>query len=196
MKRSSQFGQILSGILLLVLSSSPSVADIFPGSSGRYLTRADLAGLGCNDLWAARNEIYARNGYCFRTRRAINHFGNGGCWTRNPRLNRFERANVARIKARERFLGCRITGGMAPPPPAGVAPPPPAATGGLWNMSCRQLWVARNSIYKRNGYCFRTRRAINYFGNAGCWTRNPRLSRWEQRQVNAIRRVERAKGCR
>ncbi len=193
--KSQSFLKAFPGILLLALLSTPSMADIFPGSSGRYLTRADLAGLGCNDLWVARNEIYARNGYCFRTRRAINYFGNAGCWTRNPRLNRFERTNVARIKARERFLGCRVATGMAPPP-AGAVPPPPAGTGGLWNMSCGQLWVARNSIYKRNGYCFRTRRAINYFGNAGCWTRNPRLSPQEQRRVNAIRRVERAKGCR
>ncbi len=197
MKRAHFIGRALPGLMLFALFSSPAMADVFPGSSGRYLTGADLAGLGCNTLWVARNEIYARNGYCFRTRRAIRYFGNAGCWTRNPPLNRFERANVARIKARERALGCRVAGGVAapPPPPAGVAPPPPAA-GGLWNMSCQQLWVARNSIYKRNGYCFRTRRAINYFGNAGCWTRNPRLSRWEQRQVDAIRRVERAKGCR
>jgi hypothetical protein len=54
----------------------------------------------------------------------------------------------------------------------------------------------RNQIYKNNGYCFRTRRARNYFGNAGCWTSNPRLSPAERRRVNAIRRVERAKGCR
>ncbi len=195
MKRASFLRQALPAVLLLALASTPTMADIFPGSSGRYLTRADLADLDCNDLWVARNEIYARNGYCFRSRRAISYFGNAGCWTRNPPLNRFERANVSRIKARERVLGCRIAGGMAPPPPAGVAPPPPAA-GGLWNMSCRQLWVARNSIYKRNGYCFRSRRAISYFGNAGCWTRNPRLSRQEQRRIDAIRRVERAKGCR
>ena len=179
----------------LALLGSAAAADIFPGSSGRYLTRADLAGLGCQGLWVARNEIYARNGYCFRTRKAINYFGNAGCWTRNPRLNRVERANVARIQRRERMLGCRAGVAVAPPVPA--APPvPPAGGGGLWNMSCRQLWVARNAIYKRNGYCFRTRRAINYFGNAGCWTRNPRLSRAEQRRVDAIRRVERAKGCR
>ncbi|HHN73327.1 MAG TPA: YARHG domain-containing protein, partial [Thermopetrobacter sp.] len=80
--------------------------------------------------------------------------------------------------------------GRAAPP----MPPPPG--GGLWKLGCRQLWVMRNSIYKRNGYCFSSRRAIDYFGNAGCWTRNPRLSPAERRRVEAIRRVERAKGCR
>ena len=66
----------------------------------------------------------------------------------------------------------------------------------LWDLSCQELWVERNSIYAQHGYCFRTRRAIRYFGNEGCWTRNPRLSRAEHRLVAAIRRVERAKGCR
>ncbi len=66
----------------------------------------------------------------------------------------------------------------------------------LWDLSCQELWVRRNSIYAQHGYCFRTRRAIRYFGNAGCWTRHPRLSRAEHRLVAAIRRVETAKGCR
>ena len=189
----------LSGIVVLaaafLLQVPAATADIFPGSSNRYLSDRELAGLTCNDLWVARNEIYARNGYCFRTRRAINYFGNAGCWTRNPPLNRIERANIARIQAWERRLGCR--GGRAGRRGGAMPPPPPAAGGGnLWNRSCQDLWVMRNSIYKRNGYCFRTRRAINYFGNAGCWTTSPRLSPAEQRLVDAIRRVERAKGCR
>jgi hypothetical protein len=36
-------------------------------------------------------------------------------------------------------------------------------------QSCPQLWVERNSYYKRNGYCFSTARAISYFGNGGCY---------------------------
>ena len=40
---------------------------------------------------------------------------------------------------------------------------PPAAA-----QSCQQLWVERNSYYKRHGYCFKTQRAIAYFGNGGC----------------------------
>ena len=35
-------------------------------------------------------------------------------------------------------------------------------------QSCQDLWVERNSIYKDRGYCFKTSRAISYFGNAGC----------------------------
>src|SRR6266571_3665323 len=45
-----------------------------------------------------------------------------------------------------------------------VAPIPPARAQG----SCEQLWVERNTIFKARGYCFKTPRAISYFGNAGC----------------------------
>jgi len=34
------------------------------------------------------------------------------------------------------------------------------------------LWVQRNSIYKAYGYCFKTPKAIGYFGNARCQIRN------------------------
>ena len=30
------------------------------------------------------------------------------------------------------------------------------------------LWEVRNWIYKENGYCFHTPKAIKAFGNAGC----------------------------
>ncbi len=39
-------------------------------------------------------------------------------------------------------------------------------------MTCDQLWVARNSIYKARGYCFKTERAIQHFGNGGCIYQN------------------------
>ena len=31
-------------------------------------------------------------------------------------------------------------------------------------MSCYELWYARNAIFAREGYCFTTRQAINTFG--------------------------------
>lgn len=33
---------------------------------------------------------------------------------------------------------------------------------------CTELWNLRNQIYKANGYCFKTAKAISRFGNAGC----------------------------
>jgi hypothetical protein len=62
-------------------------------------------GWSCNDLWHARNEIYARNGYCFRTQRAINAFGRG-CFPPYGRLTGADSREVARIQATERRRRC------------------------------------------------------------------------------------------
>ena len=64
----------------------------------------------CEGLWVERNAIYKEAGYCFKTRRAIAHFGNAGCSYDNEGslpLSARERARVARIIAEERALGCR-----------------------------------------------------------------------------------------
>ena len=33
---------------------------------------------------------------------------------------------------------------------------------------CNELWVMRNQIYKDNGLCFKSTKAVTYFGNGGC----------------------------
>lgn len=74
-----------------------------------YFQRRDLQQLSCQSLWEVRNWIYKQNGYCFSTRRAINTFGNAGCWIDNQsqvRLNAVERENVATIAAVEKSRGC------------------------------------------------------------------------------------------
>jgi hypothetical protein len=66
------------------------------------------------------------------------------------------------------------------------------------SMNCYNLWVARNDIYKANGYCFKTSRAIREFGNAGCRFDDANdlpLSRNERRVVAEIARYERIRGC-
>jgi hypothetical protein len=66
-------------------------------------------------------------------------------------------------------------------------------------QSCDDLWVERNSYYKAAGYCFKTRRAIQYFGNGGCQYDNERdlpLSANVRARINQIVRTERADGCR
>ena len=93
-------------IMAMALAGAvPAWADVFPASSDRVLRSWQLEQLGCRDLWYARNEIYARNGYIFRTRRGQRAFGRGG-FTRNPRLNRVERLNIRRIKDIEDYR-CR-----------------------------------------------------------------------------------------
>jgi hypothetical protein len=68
----------------------------------------------------------------------------------------------------------------------------------LMQLSCQILWEVRNTIYKENGYCFKTKKAIKFFGNAGCKYNNAAavpLNSVEVHNVGAIKEVEAKKGC-
>lgn len=65
-------------------------------------------------------------------------------------------------------------------------------------LSCKQLWVKRNKIYKANGYCFKTAKAINYFGNSGCTFDDMDevpLTKSERRRVETYKHWEAVNGC-
>jgi len=65
-------------------------------------------------------------------------------------------------------------------------------------QSCQQLWVERNSYYKAHGYCFKTQRAIRYFGNRGCFIYNEEdvpLTGGERNRIAQIKAQERRFGC-
>jgi hypothetical protein len=71
-------------------------------------------------------------------------------------------------------------------------------TSDLRQYSCPILWELRNSIYKENGYCFKTERAKSYFGNRGCWVNDQnsvKLNAIERYNVRQIVAVEAQKGC-
>ena len=65
-------------------------------------------------------------------------------------------------------------------------------------QSCQQLWAERNRYYKAAGYCFKTPRAIKYFGNAGCRYDDEAvvpLPRGVRKFIAEISRTERNLGC-
>ena len=65
-------------------------------------------------------------------------------------------------------------------------------------QDCQSLWVERNTYYKNAGYCFKTRRAIEYFGNGGCYIQDERQLQFPPAiwaRIQQIRRTERAMGC-
>ena len=62
------------------------------------------------------------------------------------------------------------------------------------DMSCDELWYARNAIYARNGYCFQTPRARDAFG-AGCFPPYGELHGWEKHRVTELQMWERRNGC-
>lgn len=65
-------------------------------------------------------------------------------------------------------------------------------------QSCGEAWFQRNQIYKDNGYCFKTARAIRAFGNAGCSyddVGDVPLSARQRATVADLRAFERSNGC-
>ena len=78
------------------------------GVAGLVLAAPAYAGV-CSDLWVQRNAIYKANGYCFKTRKAINYFGNAGCLYDNAGtmpMSGADKSRVLAIKKREKQLGC------------------------------------------------------------------------------------------
>ena len=74
-------------------------------SSGAALA-ASYRSMSCSQLWYARNAIYADNGYCFQTRKAIRVFGHA-CFPPYGELSRAEQREVDLIVRWERRKGCR-----------------------------------------------------------------------------------------
>jgi hypothetical protein len=65
-------------------------------------------------------------------------------------------------------------------------------------QTCQALWVERNAYYKEAGYCFKTARAIRYFGNAGCRYDDEGsvpLSQGVRNRIAEITSIERSLGC-
>jgi hypothetical protein len=63
---------------------------------------------------------------------------------------------------------------------------------------CNDLWVMRNQIYKDNGFCFTSSKAITYFGNGGCSyhsTGTLPLSHQDHLVLHDIKKSEARQGC-
>lgn len=60
----------------------------------------------CMRLWIERNTIFDNRGYCFGSDLGKGYFSNSDCHTKNPKLSSREQSRVARIKSREKELGC------------------------------------------------------------------------------------------
>jgi len=91
---------------LLLIGSASALLD---AAFSKAAADDDLGSLSCGDLWHRRNAIFARNGYCFKTDRAIRVFGNEGCRfyvESEVPMSRAEREEVEFIRALERRKGC------------------------------------------------------------------------------------------
>jgi hypothetical protein len=63
---------------------------------------------------------------------------------------------------------------------------------------CDELWTLRNQIFKANGYCFKSPKAIKQFGNAGCQfdaEADVPLSKQDRQVLRDIKKSERRQSC-
>lgn len=83
-------------------------------------------------------------------------------------------------------------------PAAFVVPPAYSGDEVRSDSSCQELWVARNQIYKSAGYCFKTTRAREFFGNGGCTfddVGEVPISDADRGYITQIKKLEAQKGC-
>ena len=79
-----------------------------------------------------------------------------------------------------------------------TASPQTVSAGEFAAMDCGELWVARNQIYKDNGYCFTSARAITYFGYGGCQYHSTGalpLSSYDRTLLRRIKESESGQRC-
>lgn len=103
LRPTSRFGAAALGALF-ALAAVPAGVSVLGFTAG--LATPAAAQDRCADLWYARNEIYARNGYCFKTARGRAAFG-AGCFPPYGRLSGAEKRQVGAIEREEYALGCR-----------------------------------------------------------------------------------------
>jgi hypothetical protein len=110
--------RIACGVLALAIVSPAMAGDDGPSPlcyevvgcvQDRNISAHDAEKLGCDQLWTVRNGIFAARGYCFKTGRGKDEFGNDGCRFADQSqvpLNDFERANIDLIQSIEKRRGC------------------------------------------------------------------------------------------
>ncbi|XSG82318.1 MAG: YARHG domain-containing protein [Methyloligella sp. ZOD6] len=77
---------------------------------GLALSATPASAYTCSELWWLRNQIFHANGYCFKSRRGINTFGNAGCLyddAGSMPMSQTDRNAIANVQRQERLQGCR-----------------------------------------------------------------------------------------
>lgn len=166
-------------------TSTTTSGYIFPESSTRKLTKADLKSVDPT-LWAyGRNEIWARHGYEFNKKIYADYFESKSWYKAggysSSDLNSIEWYNMEFIKKYEDMYADEIAAlkaGATKAPAASATKAPSDSSYIFPNSSTekltkedilsidRSLWgYARNEIYARHGYEFKTAKYAKYFGN-------------------------------
>lgn len=149
---------------------------IFADSGQRKLKPSELRVRSAEQLWRARNEIYARHGYIFSSARGKaytqllgNHYSprTGDSDAIEREFNSFENYNIALIKSFEHSRPNPIS-------PVSrdrwVFPDSSArrlSASEVQGLTKEQLWRARNEIFARNGYIFQSDKGKRFAESMG-----------------------------
>lgn len=168
---------------------------VFPDSDKRRLTDADLQGKDASTLRLARNEIFARHGRKFVDKALAAHFAQFDWYSPRdgePKLSKIEQANVAAIRRYELKPQTPVSDFILPDSDRRLL-----IRADLEPLSKDQLRIARNEIYARRGWDFKTKAMETYFEKFDWYA--PKLgkielSHIEQQNVDFIVQYEKAKG--
>ncbi|WP_144555450.1 YARHG domain-containing protein [Bacillus sp. X1(2014)] len=130
---------------------------IFPESNTKRLTESEIANLTYEQLRLARNEIYARHGYLFKSEDLQTYFNQKSWYHEDASydgvtLSEIEKSNVELIKNLEK------TGFIMP-----GSDQRRLSESELANLTLEELRLARNEIYARHGYIFNSENLNSYF---------------------------------
>jgi type IV secretory pathway TraG/TraD family ATPase VirD4 len=176
----------------------------------RYFARAELENLSADQLYIARNEIFARKGRYFRDDKLKSHFEKRQ-WYRpsawDVPLSPVEQANVALIQSLETPAAARsgvsrsvpIKKSMAKDSTLEDSSRQRLAREELQGLSASQLLIARNEIFARRGRYFKDEALRDYFSQFSWYQPSAwdvALSPVEQANVELIQSVEQSSASR
>ncbi len=188
---------------------------VIPDSNTRALNEDELWVMGLQQLYLARNEIFARYGYDFSGAFLKEYFGSLSWYERipgfkTPPVTKLEADNAKLILQIEVELGGPfISSKKVMPGEQGNAEAFPdifayssdraLSRSILQNLTPQELSIARNEIYARHGYPFASRALQDYFATKPYYSRNPNatdptFSAIENHNLWLIRKVERING--
>ena len=194
---------LLSGIerdnVSLILSLESHEGEyVLPDSSVRRYSRSEISGLSSWELKVARNEIYARHGRQFDSEDLRNYFAGCSWYEGRTPPSKFDEGLLNDIEKQNIELIASVENG-------GSKATPKYATGyvlsdsdthrytrsELSGLSSWELKVARNEIYARHGYVFKSDDLREHFGNCSWYSPNPRYSpgEFDESLLNDIERA-------
>ncbi|MBL9115745.1 MAG: YARHG domain-containing protein [Verrucomicrobiaceae bacterium] len=187
---------------------------IIPDSNQRFLNNSELNFMGLQQLYLARNEIFARHGFDFENPFLKDYFGNQPWYQRkpgfkSPDLSAEESANADAILAAEKAKGGPFFSGKTALPGSGGSSAPadifpysserPLSRSIVQALGLKELSIARNEIFARHGYPFQSRQLQEFFARKPGYRRQPSMtdppfSEVEEHNLWLIRKIERIKG--